>query len=75
MDPFLDSHEIYLQELYGSQVWIKLFLYWLSLAIWDCIDFLKGKQYKQAKQYIWEWFRVVVSEVPGSCKQFIFPAN
>lgn len=37
--------------------------------------YLKGKQYKQPKQYIWEWFRAVVSEVPCSYKELFFPAD
>lgn len=53
----------------------------MLLAIWDLTGnmrlhcFSMGKQSKQAKQYIWEWSRVVVSEVPDSCQQFTFPVN
>lgn len=43
VDPLLDSHELYLQELYSSQVRIKLFLVFILLTIWDFIDYLKGK--------------------------------
>lgn len=75
VNPFLDSHELCLQELYSSQVRIRLFLYCILLTLWYFIDYLKGNQYKQPKQYIWQRFRAVMSEVPYSYKELFFPAD
>lgn len=60
VDPFLDSHGIDLQELYSSQVWIKLFLDCVSLAIWDFTLGIFNGQAVQTSQTI--YLRMVQSD-------------
>lgn len=57
LQPLLDSHDLYVQELCSSQVRIKLFLCHLLLTIWNFIGCPGGKQTIYTADGSGEWFQ------------------